>query len=101
MGAKIDSAFIGSCTNGRYEDIKAAAGILEGKKIAPGVVLKIVPATREIWERCLEEDLVKILMDAGADFNVGRTGRAMIGTRGRSDGRARCIKTSSDGREKT
>lgn len=76
-GSKIDSAFIGSCTNGRYEDIKAAAEILEGKKIAPGVVLKIVPTTREIWERCLEDGLVKTLMDAGALIgNAGCAGCA-------------------------
>ena len=73
-GAKIDSAFIGSCTNGRYEDMKAAADILEGRTVAPGVVLKIVPATREIWERCLEDGLIDIFIEAGA--LVGNAGCA-------------------------
>ena len=50
-GEKIDSAFIGSCTNGRYEDLKAAADILGDRKVAPGVVLKVVPSTRKVWER--------------------------------------------------
>jgi 3-isopropylmalate dehydratase small subunit len=62
---KIDSGFIGSCTNGRYEDMKAAADVLKGNKIAPGVVLKIVPSTNEVWEQCLDNGLIKIFKDAG------------------------------------
>lgn len=65
-GTKIDSAFIGSCTNGRYEDIKAAADILKGRQIAPGVVLKVVPSTRKVWDRLLGEGIIKDLTDAGA-----------------------------------
>lgn len=63
---KIDSAFIGSCTNGRMEDMRAVANVLKGKKTAPGVVLKIVPATNEIWDQCLDEGLIKIFKNAGA-----------------------------------
>jgi len=63
---KVDSVFIGSCTNGRYEDMKTAADILDGKKVAPGVVLKIVPGTRKVWERCLREGIIKKFIDAGA-----------------------------------
>ncbi|MBU0712851.1 3-isopropylmalate dehydratase large subunit [bacterium] len=63
---KIDSAFIGSCTNGRMEDLRIAAGILKGKIVAPGVVLKIVPATDDVWKEALEEGLIKIFKDAGA-----------------------------------
>ncbi len=63
---KIDSAFIGSCTNGRIEDMRETAKILKGRKVAPGVVLKIVPATDEIWNKCLEEGLIKIFKDSGA-----------------------------------
>ena len=66
QGTKIDSGFIGSCTNGRYTDLKTAANILKGKKIAPGVVLKIVPSTRQIWNQCLQQGLIKIFLDAGA-----------------------------------
>lgn len=73
-GIKIDSAFIGSCTNGRMEDLRVAASILEGKKVAPGVVLKIVPATDEIWQKCLNEGLLKIFKEAGA--LVGNAGCA-------------------------
>ena len=65
-GVKIDSAFIGSCTNGRYEDMRAAAEILRGRKVAPGVVLKIVPATRAIWQHCLADGLIDTFVRAGA-----------------------------------
>jgi len=63
---KIDSGFIGSCTNGRIEDLRIAAAILKGRKVAPGVVLKIVPATDSIWNQALKEDLIKIFKDSGA-----------------------------------
>ncbi|MCF8297456.1 MAG: 3-isopropylmalate dehydratase large subunit [Saprospiraceae bacterium] len=63
---KIDSAFIGSCTNGRMEDLRIAAEILKDRKVAPGVVLKIVPATDEIWKQALDEGLINIFKAAGA-----------------------------------
>ncbi|MBN2600301.1 MAG: 3-isopropylmalate dehydratase large subunit [Candidatus Thermoplasmatota archaeon] len=62
----VDSGFIGSCTNGRLEDMRAAAAILKDKTIAPGRILKIVPATDTIWNSCLKEGLLKIFKDAGA-----------------------------------
>jgi 3-isopropylmalate/(R)-2-methylmalate dehydratase large subunit len=65
-GTKVDSGFIGSCTNGRMEDMRDAAKILNGKKVAPGRILKIVPATDKIWNQCLEEGLIKIFKDASA-----------------------------------
>jgi len=76
-GTKVDSVFIGSCTNGRMEDMREAALILKGKKVAPGVVLKIVPATDEIWRTCLEEGLIEIFKSAGVLFgNAGCAGCA-------------------------
>lgn len=65
-GKKIDSAFIGSCTNGRMTDMLKTAAILNGKKVAPGVVLKIVPATDEIWRECLKTGLIDIFKKSGA-----------------------------------
>jgi len=65
-GTKVDSGFIGSCTNGRMDDMRAVAKILKGRKIAPSRVLKIVPATDKIWKKCLEEGLISIFKDAGA-----------------------------------
>lgn len=74
---KIDSGFIGSCTNGRMEDLRGAAAILKGRKVAPGVVLKIVPATNEIWNQALDEGIIKIFKDAGAMVsNAGCAGCA-------------------------
>ncbi|HPG74149.1 MAG TPA: aconitase family protein, partial [Bacteroidales bacterium] len=65
-GKKIDSAFIGSCTNGRIDDLRVTAKILKNRKVAPGVVLKIVPATDAIWNQALSEGLINIFKDAGA-----------------------------------
>ena len=74
---RIDSAFIGSCTNGRIEDMRIAANILRGKKVAPGVVLKIVPSTDLVWQRCLDEGLMEIFKEAGAMVsNAGCAGCA-------------------------
>ena len=63
---KIDSAFIGSCTNGRIEDLRITAEILKGRQVAPGVVLKIVPSTEKTWNQMMEEGLLKIFKNAGA-----------------------------------
>jgi len=77
IGQKIDSAFIGSCTNGRMSDMYRTAEILRAKKVAPGVILKIVPATDEIWKKCLNEGLLEIFKDAGALIsNAGCAGCA-------------------------
>ncbi len=65
-GTKIDSAFIGSCTNGRFEDLQEAAGVLKVRRVAPGVVLKIVPATRQVWRRALDEGLIDVFLESGA-----------------------------------
>lgn len=76
-GRKIDSVFIGSCTNGRFEDMRVAADILKDRLVAPGVVLKIVPSTRNIWERCLNEGLIELFIKAGALIgNAGCAGCA-------------------------
>ncbi len=63
---KIDSAFVGSCTNGRMSDMRAVAEVLKDKKVAPGVVLKIVPSTDKIWQQCLEEGIIDIFKKAGS-----------------------------------
>jgi len=85
---KIDSAFIGSCTNGRIEDLREAAAILKGKKVAPGVVLKIVPSTDDVWNQALQEGLIKIFKDAEALVgNAGCAGCAagQIGQNGKGE----------------
>lgn len=73
----IDSAFIGSCTNGRMEDMRAAAAILKGRQVAEGVVLKIVPSTNRVWLSCMEEGLLEIFKESGAMVsNAGCAGCA-------------------------
>jgi 3-isopropylmalate/(R)-2-methylmalate dehydratase large subunit len=66
LGEKIDSALIGSCTNGRMTDMNKVAKVLKNRKVAPGVILKIVPATDEIWKQCLADGLIDIFKKAGA-----------------------------------
>lgn len=64
-GTKIDQVYIGSCTNGRIEDLRAAAEILKGKTMAPGVRGIVTPATPKVYSMALEEGIIKIFMDAG------------------------------------
>ncbi len=69
-GEKMDQVFIGTCTNGRLEDLRVAASILKGRKRHPGTRLIIVPASREIYGRAIEEGLLTIFNDAGASVNT-------------------------------
>lgn len=64
-GTPIDQIYIGSCTNGRIEDLRQAAAILEGKKLATGVRGIVTPATPAIYSQALEEGIIKVFMDAG------------------------------------
>ncbi len=63
---KIDQAFIGSCTNGRIEDLRIAAQILKGKKVHPQVRLIVVPASWEVYREALRAGILETLVDAGA-----------------------------------
>ncbi|MEA2006235.1 MAG: aconitase/3-isopropylmalate dehydratase large subunit family protein [Acidobacteriota bacterium] len=65
-GVNIDSGFIGSCTNGRGEDFAQAARILKGRKVKKGVMLKIVPATRRVYEEILKNGILATLFESGA-----------------------------------
>lgn len=65
-GTTIDQVFIGSCTNGRLEDLERAAAILKGKKVAPFVKLIVTPASRKIYREALANGTLKILSEAGA-----------------------------------
>lgn len=80
-GTVIDQVFIGSCTNGRLEDLQAAAKVLEGKKVAPFVKLIVTPASRKVYEQAAACGTLKILAEAGAIIThpgcglcCGRTG---------------------------
>ncbi len=65
-GIEINQAMLGSCTNGRIEDLRIAAKILKGKKIAKGIRMLVFPASMKIYRQALEEGLIKIFMEAGA-----------------------------------
>jgi 3-isopropylmalate dehydratase large subunit len=65
-GERVDMAFIGSCTNGRYEDLVVAARVLKGRRVARGVRLIVTPASKQVLLRAVEDGLVKVLLDAGA-----------------------------------
>ena len=65
-GTKVDQVFLGSCTNGRLEDLAVAAEILKGKKIAPGLKLIVTPASRSIYREAIKAGYIEILAEAGA-----------------------------------
>lgn len=64
-GTKVDQVYIGSCTNGRIEDLRAAAAVLKGKKVAAGVRGIVSPATPDVFKQALKEGIIDIFMDAG------------------------------------
>lgn len=79
---KINQAYLGSCTGGKYEDFVAAAEILKGKKIAKNVRLLVVPTTADIQRRIVKEGLYEIFMDAGAVFSAPTCGACLGGHMG-------------------
>ncbi len=63
---KVNQVFIGTCTNGRIEDLRVAAEILKGKKVNPDVRLLVAPASRDVFKQALKEGLIEIFVDSGA-----------------------------------
>jgi len=66
LGTHIDEAFLGSCNNGRIEDLRAGAEIIKGKKVAPLVRFLVVPASAAVYEQALKEGIIDTFMEAGA-----------------------------------
>ncbi|HHW46313.1 MAG TPA: 3-isopropylmalate dehydratase large subunit [Clostridiales bacterium] len=79
---KIDQVVIGSCTNGRYEDLKIAAEIMKGKKVAKGVRCIIIPATQEVYLRALKEGLIETFIESGAAVSTPTCGPCLGGHMG-------------------
>jgi 3-isopropylmalate/(R)-2-methylmalate dehydratase large subunit len=88
-GRRIDSVFLGSCTNGRFEDFAAVAEVVKAKHVAPGVMASVVPATRAVFEKMLRTGVLSTLFDAGfiisnpgcggcASGHIGMTGKGQV-----------------------
>jgi 3-isopropylmalate/(R)-2-methylmalate dehydratase large subunit len=78
----VDQVVIGSCTNGRIEDLRIAAGILKGRKVAPGVRLIVIPATQQIWTQAMHEGLFDIFVESGAAVSTPTCGPCLGGHMG-------------------
>jgi len=81
-GTRIDQAVVGSCTNGWIEDIRLAAGVIEGRKVHPGVRMIVIPATPEVYSTALREGLVEIFVEAGAAVSTPTCGPCLGGHMG-------------------
>lgn len=79
---KIDQSVIGSCTNGRIEDLRIAASILKGRQIADGVRCIVIPATQQIYLQAVREGLAEIFVEAGAVFSTPTCGPCLGGHMG-------------------
>jgi 3-isopropylmalate/(R)-2-methylmalate dehydratase large subunit len=92
---RIDQAYIGSCTNGRIEDLRVAARVLKNRKAAPDVRLLIVPATPEIYRQAMAEGLFEIFLDANAIISPPTCGACLGGHMGILAAGERCIATTN------
>lgn len=81
-GVKIDQVVIGSCTNGRISDLRAAARILDGKRVAKGIRTIVFPATQKIYLQALSEGLIEIFVKAGAVVSTPTCGPCLGGHMG-------------------
>ena len=92
---KIDQVVIGSCTNGRIQDMRMAAEVLKGRKVAMGVRTIIFPATQKIYLQAIEEGLVKIFIEAGAVFSTPTCGPCLGGHMGILAAGERAVSTTN------
>jgi homoaconitate hydratase family protein len=91
----IDQAFIGSCTNGRIEDLRLAAQILKGKKVKNGVRALVIPASQEVYAQALKEGLVEVFTEAGALVCGATCGPCLGGHIGVLASGETCVSTSN------
>lgn len=92
---QIEQAFIGSCTNGRIEDLRAAAEILKGRKIKEGVRALVIPASQEVYLQALKEGLIEVFTEAGAMVCGSTCGPCLGGHIGLLASGETCISTSN------
>jgi 3-isopropylmalate/(R)-2-methylmalate dehydratase large subunit len=86
-GTRVTRAFIGSCANGTLTDLREAAGVLAGRRVDPGVILLVTPASQDVYRRALREGVIETLMDAGAVVTASSCGMCagFEGNLGRGD----------------
>ncbi|ABU59566.1 3-isopropylmalate dehydratase large subunit [Roseiflexus castenholzii] len=94
-GTPIQMAFIGSCTNSRLEDLRAAAAVLQGRKLAPGVRLIIAPASRQVFMMALQDGTIATLTESGATFITAGCGPC-VGTHQGIPGNGENVITSTN-----
>ena len=92
---KIDQVVIGSCTNGRIQDMREAAEILKGRKVAEGVRVIVIPATQKIYLQAVEEGLVSTFIEAGAVVSTPTCGPCLGGYMGILADGERCVATTN------
>ena len=92
---KIDQVVIGSCTNGRIDDLRYAAEILKGRKVAKGMRLIVIPATQAIYLQAMEEGLLKIFIEAGGVVSTPTCGPCLGGYMGILAENERCVSTTN------
>lgn len=91
----IDQAYLGSCTNGRIEDLRVAAGIIKGRKVHSDVRMIVVPASKEVFEQAMTEGLVKIFLDSNAYVSGPTCGACLGGYMGVLAEGERCISSTN------
>ena len=92
---KIDQAVIGSCTNGRLDDMRQAAAVLKGRKVHPDVRCIVIPATQQVYRQCMEEGLMDIFLDANCAVSTPTCGPCLGGYMGILAAGERAIATTN------
>lgn len=91
----IDQVVIGSCTNGRMDDLRTAAAVLKGRKVKKGIRCIVIPGTQKIYLDAMEEGLLKIFLEAGAVVSTPTCGPCLGGYMGILAAGERCISTTN------
>ncbi len=95
LDVSLDQAYLGSCTNGRIEDLRVAAEILKGKSVNREVRMIVVPASEKVFEQAIEEGLIKIFLEAGAFVSGPTCGACLGGHMGVLAKGERCVSTTN------
>ncbi|MCG8402150.1 MAG: 3-isopropylmalate dehydratase large subunit [Firmicutes bacterium] len=94
-GVDIHQVVIGSCTNGRMDDLREAAAVLQGHKVNDNIRLIVIPGTQEIYRQALKEGIVELFIDAGAAVSTPTCGPCLGGYMGILAGGERCLATTN------